>query len=77
VVRPDGREPIGPGAAIGAPVIERTWKLSDASASLREWWVAVALGLAGYVAAVGYDADTGRPTVCPEPPARGDEVRLE
>jgi hypothetical protein len=66
VVRRDGREPMGLGAAIGALVTERAWELPAAGASLRERWAAIAPDLAGHVAAVGYDADSGRLTVCPE-----------
>ncbi|MYV43160.1 DUF721 domain-containing protein [Streptomyces sp. SID1328] len=65
-VRRDGREPMGLGATIGALVTERAWELPAAGASLREQWAATAPKLAGHVAAVGYDADTGRLTVCPE-----------
>jgi predicted nucleic acid-binding Zn ribbon protein len=66
VVRRDGREPMGLGAAIGALVTERAWELPAAGASLRARWEAIAPELAGHVAAVGYDADSGRLTVCPE-----------
>ncbi|MFF8910959.1 DciA family protein [Streptomyces olivaceoviridis] len=76
-VRQDGREPMGLGAAIGALVTERAWELPAAGASLRERWAAIAPELAGHVAAVGYDADTGRLTVCPESSAWATKARLE
>ncbi|MFF9569894.1 DciA family protein [Streptomyces sp. NPDC014685] len=71
------REPMGLGAAIGALVTERAWELPAAGASLRERWAAIAPKLAAHVAAVGYDADTGRLTVCPESSAWATQTRLE
>ncbi|MFJ2170382.1 DUF721 domain-containing protein [Streptomyces griseofuscus] len=76
-VRRDGREPIGLGAAIGALVTERAWELPAAGASLRERWAAIAPELAGHVAAVAYDADSGRLTVRPESSAWATKTRLE
>jgi predicted nucleic acid-binding Zn ribbon protein len=77
VVRRDGREPMGLGAAIGALVTERAWELPAAGASLRARWEAIAPELAGHVAAVSYDADSGRLTVCPESTAWATTARLE
>ncbi|MER5908856.1 hypothetical protein ABT150_54475 [Streptomyces mirabilis] len=62
MVRRDGREPMGLGAAIGALVAERAWELPAAGATLRQRWEAIAPELAGHVVAVGYDADSGRRT---------------
>ncbi|MFY4716963.1 DUF721 domain-containing protein [Streptomyces sp. LaBMicrA B280] len=76
-VRRDGREPMGLGAAIGALVTECTWELPAAGATLRERWSAIAPELAGHVAAVSYDADSGRLTVCPESSAWTTKARLE
>ncbi|QNT98298.1 hypothetical protein HEP81_08070 (plasmid) [Streptomyces griseofuscus] len=76
-VRRDGREPMGLGAAIGALVTERAWELPAAGASLRERWAAIAPELAGHVAAVSYDPDSGRLTVCPESTAWATKARLE
>ncbi|MFF3932889.1 DciA family protein [Streptomyces hirsutus] len=76
-VRRDGREPMGLGAAIGALVTERAWELPAAGATLRERWAAITPELAGHVAAVSYDADTGQLTVCPESPAWATKARLE
>ncbi|MFE7675803.1 DUF721 domain-containing protein [Streptomyces albidoflavus] len=76
-VRRDGREPMGLGAAIGALVTERAWELPAAGASLRERWAAIAPELAGHVAAVAYDPDSGRLTVCPESSAWATKARLE
>jgi predicted nucleic acid-binding Zn ribbon protein len=77
VVRRDGREPMGLGAAIGALVTERAWELPAAGASLRARWEAIAPEFAGHVVAVGYDADSGRLTVCPESAAWATKLRLE
>lgn len=76
-VRHGGREPLGLGAAIGMLVNERAWELPAAGASLRERWEAIAPEFAGHVAAVGYDADSGRLTVCPESAAWATKLRLE
>lgn len=76
-VRHGGREPLGLGAAIGMLVNERAWELPAAGASLCERWEAIAPEFAGHVAAVGYDADSGRLTVCPESAAWATKLRLE
>ncbi|MET9388506.1 DUF721 domain-containing protein [Streptomyces sp. NPDC002928] len=68
---------MGFGAAIGALVTERTWELPAAGASLRERWVAIAPEFAGHVTAIGYDADSGRLTLCPESAAWATKLRLE
>jgi hypothetical protein len=44
---------------------------------LRGRWAAVAPDLARHVTAVGYDADSGRLTLCPESTARVTKLRLE
>ncbi|EYT77970.1 hypothetical protein CF54_39805 [Streptomyces sp. Tu 6176] len=75
--RRDGREPMDLEAAIGALVTERAWELPAAGATLRERWAAIAPELAGHVAAVAYDADSGRLTVCPESAAWATKARLE
>ncbi|MBK3603288.1 MULTISPECIES: DciA family protein [unclassified Streptomyces] len=77
VVRRDGREPLGLGAAIGLMMTERAWELPAAGATLRERWAVIAPELAGHVAAVSYDADSGQLTVCPESSAWATKVRLE
>ncbi|MGC5041097.1 DciA family protein [Streptomyces sp. DT73] len=76
-VRRDGREPLGLGAAIGALVTERAWELPAAGATLRERWAAIAPELAGHVAAVAYDPDSGQLTVCPESSSWATKARLE
>ncbi|MEU5161208.1 DUF721 domain-containing protein [Streptomyces sp. NPDC020875] len=76
-MRRDGREPVGLGAALGALVTDRAWELPAAGASLREWWAAIAPELTGHVAAVAYDPDSGRLTVCPESSAWATKARLE
>ncbi|MFE4832355.1 DUF721 domain-containing protein [Streptomyces sp. NPDC056672] len=65
---------MGLGAAIGALVTEHAWELPAAGATLRERWAAIAPELAGHVAAVVYDADSGRLTVCPEPSAWATKI---
>ncbi|MEV7980859.1 DciA family protein [Streptomyces sp. NPDC086519] len=75
--RRGGREPMGLGAAIGALVTERAWELPAAGATLRDRWAAIAPELAGHVAAVSYDPDSGRLTVCPESTAWATKMRLE
>ncbi|MEU1077973.1 MULTISPECIES: DciA family protein [unclassified Streptomyces] len=76
-VRRDGREPMGLGAAIGALVTERAWELPAAGATLPERWAALVPELAGHVAAVAFDPDSGRLTVCPESSAWATKARLE
>ncbi|SES31776.1 Protein of unknown function [Streptomyces sp. yr375] len=76
-VRRDGREPMGLGAAIGALVTERAWELPAAGATLRDRWAAIAPELAGHVAAVSYDPNSGQLTVCPESTAWATKARLE
>ncbi|MFG3133491.1 DciA family protein [Streptomyces tendae] len=77
VARRDGREPMGLVAAIGALITERAWALTAPGASLRARWEAITPELAGHVAAVSYDADSGRLTVCPESAAWATKARLE
>ncbi|MFI9255209.1 DUF721 domain-containing protein [Streptomyces sp. NPDC053069] len=60
-----------------ALITERAWELPAAGASLRERWAAIAPQLAGHVPAIGYAADTGRLTVCPEPAAWATKLPLE
>lgn len=76
-VRRDEREPMGLGTALGALITERAWELSAAGASLCERWAAIAPDLAGHVAAVAFDPDSGRLTVCPESSAWATKTRLE
>ncbi|WP_370424307.1 DciA family protein (plasmid) [Streptomyces sp. QH1-20] len=79
-VRPvgrDGREPMGLGAAIGALVTERAWELPAVGATLRDRWAVIAPDLAGHVAAVAFDPDSGQLTVCPESTAWAAKARLE
>ncbi|MFE7129520.1 DUF721 domain-containing protein [Streptomyces sp. NPDC057638] len=58
-------------------VTERAWELPAAGATLRERWAAIAPELAGHVAAVSYDPDSGRLTVCPESTAWVTKARLD
>ncbi|MGW2082722.1 DUF721 domain-containing protein [Streptomyces sp. NPDC001939] len=66
------------GVAQAAPrVTGRAWDLPAAGASLRERWAAIAPGLAGHVAAVSFDPDSGQLTVCPDSATWAPEARLE
>ncbi|MGA5128126.1 DUF721 domain-containing protein [Streptomyces pseudogriseolus] len=75
-VRRGGREPMGLGAAIGVLVTERAWELPAADATLRDRRAPIARELTGHVAAVSYDADSARLTVCPESSAWATKTRL-
>ncbi|MFE6904114.1 DciA family protein [Streptomyces sp. NPDC057717] len=55
-------------ASSGAPP---TWAITP------ERWAAIAPELAGHVAAVSYDADSGQLTLCPESAAWATKTRLE
>ncbi|MGW9498218.1 DciA family protein [Streptomyces prasinus] len=52
------------------------WKLPAAGATLRDRWAIIAPELAGHVAAVVFDADSGRLTVRPESSAWATKRRL-
>ncbi|MGW3108476.1 DUF721 domain-containing protein [Streptomyces sp. NPDC001100] len=45
--------------------------------TLRQRWEAIAPELAGHAVAVGFEADSGRLSVCPESAAWATKVRLE
>ncbi|MET8168843.1 DciA family protein [Streptomyces sp. NPDC005329] len=79
VVRRDGREPLGLGAAIGMMMTERGMVAPAAGGSVLAHFdtilAAAAPELAGHVQAVAFDADTGRLDVAPEAPAFGTKLR--
>ncbi|MEH0449868.1 DUF721 domain-containing protein [Streptomyces sp. B21-102] len=79
VVRRDGREPLGLGAAIGIMMTERGMVAPAAGGSVLAHFdtilAAAAPELAGHVQAVAFDADTGRLDVAPEAPAYGTKLR--
>lgn len=79
VVRRDGREPLGLGAAIGMMMTERGMVAPAAGGSVLAHFdtilAAAAPELAGHVQAVAFDADTGRLDVAPEAPAYGTKLR--
>ncbi|WP_414170898.1 DUF721 domain-containing protein (plasmid) [Streptoverticillium reticulum] len=79
VVRRDGREPLGLGAAIGLMMTERGMVAPAAGGSVLarfDTFLAAAVPeLAGRVQAVKFDADTGRLDVVPEAPAVGTKLR--
>ncbi|WP_432003956.1 DciA family protein [Streptomyces sioyaensis] len=79
VVRRDGREPLGLGAAIGMMMTERGMVAPAAGGSVLARFddilAAAAPELAGHVQAVKFDADTGRLDVAPDAPAFGTKLR--
>ncbi|WJY43238.1 hypothetical protein QT196_38925 (plasmid) [Streptomyces sp. P9-2B-2] len=79
VVRRDGREPLGLGAAIGIMMTERGMVAPAAGGSVLARFddilAAAAPELAGHVQAVKFDADTGRLDVAPDAPAYGTKLR--
>ncbi|MFL9658712.1 DUF721 domain-containing protein [Streptomyces sp. PB17] len=79
VVRRDGREPLGLGAAIGMMMTERGMVAPAVGGSVLAQFddilAATAPELAGHVQAVGFDADTGRLDVAPDAPAYGTQLR--
>ncbi|KIE24732.1 hypothetical protein LK08_22890 [Streptomyces sp. MUSC 125] len=79
VVRRDGREPLGLGAAIGMMMTERGMVAPAAGGSVLAQFddilAAAVPELAGRVQAVAFDADTGRLDVAPESPAFGTKLR--
>ncbi|MFD4260769.1 DciA family protein [Streptomyces sp. NPDC058534] len=79
VVRRDGREPLGLGAAIGMMMTERGMVAPAAGGSVLARFddilAAAAPELAGHVQAMGFDADTGRLDVTPDASAYGTQLR--
>lgn len=79
VVRRDGRDPLGLGAAIGMMMTERGMAAPAAGGSVLAQFddilATAAPELAGHVQAVKFDADTGRLDVTPDAPAYGTQLR--
>ncbi|MER6103720.1 DUF721 domain-containing protein [Streptomyces sp. NPDC001832] len=79
VVRRDGREPLGLGAAIGMMMTERGMVAPAVGGSVLAQFDAILAAavpeLAGRVRAVAFDADTGRLDVVPDAPACGTKLR--
>ncbi|MGW2599997.1 DUF721 domain-containing protein [Streptomyces klenkii] len=79
VVRRDGREPLGLGAAIGMMMTERGLAAPAAGGSVLARFdtilAAAVPELTGRVQAAAFDADTGRLDVVPEAPAVGTKLR--
>ncbi|WP_410540548.1 DUF721 domain-containing protein [Streptomyces sp. KL2] len=77
--RRGGREPLGLGAAIGMMMTERGMTAPAVGGSVLAQFDAIltaaAPDLAGYVQAVGFDADTGRLDIAPNAPAYGTKLR--
>ncbi|MFF3489187.1 DUF721 domain-containing protein [Streptomyces sp. NPDC002701] len=79
VVRRDGREPLGLGAAIGMMMTERGMVAPAAGGSVLADFDAILAAavpeLAGRVQATAFDAETGRLDVVPDAPAVGTKLR--
>ncbi|THA28404.1 DUF721 domain-containing protein [Streptomyces sp. A1277] len=79
VVRRDGREPLGLGAAIGMMMTERGMVAPAAGGSVLadfdDILAAAVPELAGRVQATAFDAETGRLDVVPDAPAVGTKLR--
>ncbi|MEV6123058.1 DUF721 domain-containing protein [Streptomyces sp. NPDC052077] len=79
VVRRDGREPLGLGAAIGMMMTERGMAAPAAGGSVLADFDAILAAavpeLAGRVQATAFDAATGRLDVVPDAPAVGTKLR--
>jgi type IV secretory pathway VirB10-like protein len=79
VVRRDGREPLGLGAAISLMMTERGMDAPAAGGSVLAQFDTILTAalpqLAGRVQAVTFDADTGRLDVVPDAPAVGSTLR--
>ncbi|MEV4975328.1 DUF721 domain-containing protein [Streptomyces scopuliridis] len=79
VVRRDGREPLGLGAAIGMMMTERGMAAPAAGGGVLAQFdtilAAAVPELAGRVRAVAFDADAGRLDVVPDAPAYGTKLR--
>jgi Dna[CI] antecedent, DciA len=79
VVRRDGREPLGLGAAITMMMTERGMAAPAAGGSVLAQWediaAAVAPELAGRTRAVAFNAETGRLDIAPSSPAIGTTLR--
>ncbi|WP_202419485.1 DUF721 domain-containing protein [Streptomyces sp. YIM 132580] len=81
IVRRDGREPLGLGAAIGMMMTERSMVAPAAGGNVLADFDAIltaaAPELAGRVTAADFDAQSGRLDVVPDLPAVGDASTLE
>lgn len=78
VVRRDGREPHGLGAAIGTMMTERGLSAPAGGSVLADFDAILAAAVAeltGRVQAAGLDTDTGRLDVVPDAPAVGTKLR--
>ncbi|MFE1271281.1 DciA family protein [Streptomyces sp. NPDC058758] len=80
VLRRDGREPLGLGAAISMMMTERGLVAPAAGGSVLAQWPGIAAAvsptLPGHVQATGYDPDTGRLDLRPDSPAYATQLRL-
>ncbi|MGW2421378.1 DciA family protein [Streptomyces sp. NPDC001709] len=76
-VQRDGRDPIGLGQAIMGLIADRAWDTPVAGGSVLDQWPAIAGDLARYVAAVGFDDETGRLDLQPESPAYATHLTFE
>ncbi|MFF4874055.1 DciA family protein [Streptomyces sp. NPDC000961] len=80
VLRRDGREPLGLGAAISMMMTERGLVAPAAGGSVLAQWPGIAAAvsptLPAHVQATGYDPETGRLDLRPDSPAYATQLRL-
>ncbi|MGW6247910.1 DciA family protein [Streptomyces roseolus] len=80
VLRRDGREPLGLGAAISMMMTERGLVAPAAGGSALAQWPGIAAAvsptLPAHVQATGYDPETGRLDLRPDSPAYATQLRL-
>jgi predicted nucleic acid-binding Zn ribbon protein len=77
VVRTGGREPIGFGSVLGSLAAEGAWAAPVAGGSVVANWAQIApAGVADHLAAVRFDADSGRLEVRPDSAAYATLARL-
>ncbi|NUU20911.1 MAG: DUF721 domain-containing protein [Streptomycetaceae bacterium] len=74
--RTDGREPVALDTAIGGLLAAHAWELPAAGGGLLERWPSIAPDLAPHVAAVGFDAPTGRLDLRPSSSAYATNLRI-
>jgi hypothetical protein len=74
--RTGGRDPLALGAAITGMMTEHGWEPPEADGSIIDQWASIAPELAGKVAAVRFEHDTGTLHLRPVSPAYATQLRL-
>ncbi|MFC9891488.1 DciA family protein [Streptomyces pilosus] len=69
-------DPMGLGAAITAMMTERDWRPPEPGGSILDQWTTIAPELAGKVAAVRFEHDTGTLHLRPASPAYATQLRM-